>query len=228
MKTRLARLLLILQPIAAVLVLMLGSNVAVAQQAVEPAPPGTIRHEIQPGLATGDHPGEPEAGVLPSPEQGIVPSIVSLLVFGIVFAVVATVAWPKIAKGLDERATKIREEIAAAESARKQAKQALEQYERSLADARAEAQKMLEKTKAEQQALAAELKTKAEAELGAMKDRARRDIDSAKRAALDEIYTHTANLATSVAAKILQREVTPRDQQRLVEESLAQLQPSRG
>lgn len=227
MKTRVARILLLLRPLAAAIALLVGASLTCAQQAVEPAPPGTIRHEIQPGLATSDHAGEPEAGVLPSPEQGIVPSVVSLLVFGIVFAVVATVAWPKIAKGLDERATKIREEIAAAEDARKQAKEALEQYEKSLADARAEAQRMLEKTKAQQQELANELKAKADAELTAMKERARRDIESAKRAALSEIYNETANLATSVAAKILQREVTPRDQQRLVDESLAQLQASR-
>jgi F-type H+-transporting ATPase subunit b len=86
---------------------------------------------------------------------------------------------------------------------------------------------MLENTKAQQQALADELRAKAEQELALLKDRARRDIEAAKRAALSEIYDQTASLATLIASKILQREVNPRDQQRLVEESLAELQSSR-
>jgi F-type H+-transporting ATPase subunit b len=199
MNNRLARLLRTLAPIAAGAVLLVLADTSLARQGEHTTP-----------AAAHEGGGEPKAGVLPTVEQGIAPSVISLVVFGLVLAVVATKVWPQIAKGLDERATKIRDEIAAAEAARKQAKEALEQYERSLAEARAEAQRMLEKTKAQQQELANELKAKADQELNAMKDRARRDIESAKRAAISEIYNEAANLATSVAGKILQREVTPR------------------
>src|SRR5262249_31820493 len=150
------------------------------------------------------------------PKEALVPMIAALVVFTIVLAILGKFAWPRINKGLSERENKIREEIAAAEAARKQAKDALNQYEKSLADARAEAQRMLEKTKAQQQALAEELKAKADTELAAMRDRARRDIESAKRAAIGEIYEEAASAATRIAAKILQREVNARDQQRLI------------
>lgn len=160
---------------------------------------------------------------LPSVNQGLVTGITALVVFAIVFAVLGTKVWPAIVKGLDQRAEKIREEIAAAEAARKQAKDALEMYEKSLAEARTEAQKMLEKTRAQQQALADELKAKADIELNAMKERARRDIEAAKKAAIQEIYNHTANAATSIASKILRREVNHKDQQRLIEESMGEL-----
>src|SRR5438128_430465 len=76
-----------------------------------------------------------EVSAIPSVEQGLVTGLTALIVFGIVFAVLAVKVWPAISKGLDERANKIRGEIAAAEAARKQAKEALEQYERSLAQA---------------------------------------------------------------------------------------------
>jgi hypothetical protein len=56
------------------------------------------------------------------------------------------------------------------------------------------------------------------------KERARRDIEIAKRAALQEIYGVAAAQATAVATKILEREVTAADQQRLVDESLRELQ----
>lgn len=161
---------------------------------------------------------------LPSVNQGIVTGVTALIVFILVFAVLGVKVWPAIAKGLDERAGKIRDEIAAAEAARKQAKDALAQYEKSLAEARAEAQKMLEKTRAQQLALADELKAKADVELNAMKERARRDIEAAKKQALQEIYSATAAAATSIAAKILRREVNAKDQQRLIEESMGELQ----
>ncbi len=164
-----------------------------------------------------------EPGVIPSWQQGLLPAIVTLVVFGIVFGVLYAKVWPVIVKGLDERSSKIESEIAAAEAARKQAKDALEEYERSLSQARAEAQKMLDDTRAQQGALAAELKAKADSELGQMRERAMKDIESAKRAALNEIYAETANLATHVAAKVLGREVSAADQSRLVDESLREL-----
>jgi len=120
-------------------------------------------------------------------EQGTASAVTALVVFAVVFAVLAVKVWPVIGRGLDERADKIKGEIAAAEAARQQAKDALAQYEKSLADARAEAQAMLEKTKQQQTALADELKAKSEAELSAMKDRARKDIEAAKRAAISEM-----------------------------------------
>jgi len=169
-------------------------------------------------LAAGE-----ELGALPNVKQGLITGITALVVFAVVFAILAVKVWPAITKALDERANKIREEIAAAEGARKQAKDALEMYEKSLAEARAEAQKMLEKTRSQQQALADELKAKADIELTAMRDRARRDIEAAKKAALQEIYAQTAAAATTIAGKILRREVNASDQKRLVEESMGEL-----
>lgn len=167
----------------------------------------------------GGHSASPIAGV----QQGLAQAITTLIAFAIVFFVLYAKVWPKISGGLDERANKIREEIAAAEAARKQAKGALDEYERSLAQARAEAQKMLESTKTQQAELAAQLRAKADTELNQLRERAKRDIESAKRAALNEIYTESVTLATTMASKILQREINPGDQAKLVEESLAEL-----
>lgn len=174
--------------------------------------------------AAGDH---EQIGVLPSWLQAVAPSITTVFVFGIVLAVLSLVVFPKITKGLKDRENKIRQEIAAAEAARKQAKDALEQYEQSLSEARAEAKKMLDDTKIQQQKLAADLKATADVELGQLKDRARRDIEAAKRQAINDLYNDAANLATVIAGKILQRQVGTEDQKRLIEESLGELQSSK-
>jgi len=172
--------------------------------------------------------GAPEEGGASSPitfeaKEGMGSAITAIVVFLIVFAILSTSIWPKITKGLAERNEKIKSEIAAAEDARQQAREALDEYEKSLADARAEAQRMIEETKAQQSELAAQLKAKNDAELNEMRERALADIESAKKQALAELYTESVNLATAMAGKILQREVSAEDEQRLMDESLAEM-----
>jgi F-type H+-transporting ATPase subunit b len=174
------------------------------------------------------HGGHEEVGAIPTWYQGAATGITALVVFALVAAFMLTVVWPKISKGLDDRNSKILGEIEAAEMARRQAKDALEEYQRNLQQARAEASKMIEQTRAQQVELAAQLKAKADAEVSALREKAMKDIDTAKRAAIAEIYGQTASLATGVASKILRREINANDQQRLVEESLGQLQSMRG
>ena len=113
------------------------------------------------------------------------PAITAIVVFLVAFTVLATVVWPKITKGLDERNEKILSEIRAAE--------------------------------------AAQAKAKAAKELEDMKNRATQELEGAKRAALAEIHAMAAGLATTVAGKILKREIQAGDQKRLVEESLSEL-----
>lgn len=167
---------------------------------------------------------DPEGqGAIATMQQGFWTAITALIVFAVVFAVLATKVWPVIGKALDERADKIKSEIEAAEAARAQAKAALDQYERALADARVEAQKEIEKAKAQATAIANELKAKADTELSAMKDKAMREIDAAKKLALSEIYAEASGLGTMIAGKILQREINRGDQGRLVEDALNEM-----
>lgn len=148
--------------------------------------------------------------------------VMAIVVFGVAFFILSKTAWPRIIKGLEERENKIRSEVFAAEEARKRAAETLSEYEKSVAEARAEAQRMIEQTRAEQARLAADLKIRAEKELGEMRDQARQSIEAAKKAALADVYAEAANLATAVASKILQREVSAGDQGRLIEESVQQ------
>lgn len=208
---------------AALAVIAFFVRPAIAQPEVPARAPEVPAHAADTTHAAAPSHGD-KAGVLPTVEQGIVPMIVSLLVFGVVYAILAVAVWPKISKALRDRENKIRDEIESAEQARQQAKEALEQYQQSLSQARAEAQKMLEQAKAQQLALSADLKAKAEVELGQLRERASRDIETAKRTALNEIYTEAAGLATNIATKILRREIRPTDNQAIVDESIRQLQ----
>ncbi len=166
-------------------------------------------------------------GALPTAKQGLITGITALLVFITVLAALGVFVWPTLSKALSDREAKIRDEIQSAELARKQAKDALEQYEQSLKEARMEAQKMLDKARAQQQVLMDEMKAKNESEIALMRDKARKDIDAAKREALADLYSTAGDLAASAAGKILRREVNAGDSRRLVEETMGQLSGSR-
>ncbi len=170
-----------------------------------------------------DHSHE-KASVIQKPPQAIGPAIVTLVVFGLCFAVLATKVWPKILGGLKDRENKIRDEIESAEMARKQAGEALESYQKSLADARVEAAREIASARAQAQAISADLRAKAEIELTAMRERAMKDIENAKRAAVSEIYATATNTASVMAGKILRRQINVGDQAQLVEETMGQLQ----
>ncbi len=155
------------------------------------------------------------------------PAITAMVVFLLAFGFLYLKVWPKILKGLDDRDQKIRQEIANAEAAREQANAALAKYEKELASARQEANELITQARADAKAVAKDLRDRNEVHLVEMKQRATRDLEGAKRAAITELHAEAASLATDIASRILKREISAADQQRLVDESLAELAGAR-
>lgn len=156
-------------------------------------------------------------------EVNLFTGLTALIVFVVVLVVLSWKVWPQISQGLDDRNNKIRDEIAAAEAARAEASAAMEAYQAELSNAREEASRMIQTARAEAKAAADALRDRNETELGEMKQRATQEIAQAKESAISELHAEAAALATAVASRILKREVTADDQQRLVEESLREL-----
>ncbi|MFM9957496.1 MAG: F0F1 ATP synthase subunit B [Phycisphaerales bacterium] len=146
----------------------------------------------------------------------------AIVVFLIVFAVLAKVAWPKILGGLEEREKKIREEIFAAEESRKRASEMQASHAKELSAAKTEAARLIEQTRAEATRAVADLRVKAEAEIAQMREQALASIEAAKKAAVQDIYNEAAGMATAGASKILERELNPADQARLIENTLTE------
>ena len=153
----------------------------------------------------------------------LLPILTSIVVFLLFFALLKVAVWPKIIKGLDDREQKILHEIESAEEAREKAAAAQAEYEQSLVEARQEAASMIAQAKADAKATADELIARNQSELTEMKQKAAQDIEHAKQAAIGALHAEAGMLATAVATKILQREVSVSDQQRLVDEALAEL-----
>jgi F-type H+-transporting ATPase subunit b len=125
---------------------------------------------------------------------------------------------------LKAREERIRNDIAEAEATRAKAEATLKEYSAKLTAAEDSIRQMLASATADGEKLATSIRMKAQAEAEDIKERANKDIESAKDSALREIYEKTADLATSVAEKIIRRNLNAADQQDLVRQSLEQLQ----
>ena len=150
----------------------------------------------------------------------------TVLLFLALFAVLAKFVWPHILKGLQDRENKQRTDLEQAEQQRKEAEKTLAEYKQQLADARKEAQQLIEQSRADAQKLADDMKAQTEQEIQQIRQRADREIQAAKEEAVADLYDRTAELATSIAGRILQREISADDQKALVESSLNELASS--
>jgi F-type H+-transporting ATPase subunit b len=170
------------------------------------------------GVAGVTNSEEPQGGLL-DPDLGT--ALFTIVIFLVLLAILGMTAWKPILAGLKGREKAIRDSIEAAQRAKADAERSGRELEAKMAEVQRQASQQLAQAKADAQKLAETIRQQAEAESAALKDRTLREIDAAKQQALTEINTHAAELGTAVARKILQRDVTVSDQQRLVEESLA-------
>lgn len=178
---------------------------------------------VAPALAADPHMGTEVTEARGLIDVRVAEMIWTIVVFCIFFGVLSFFVWPKVLGALKAREAKQANDLRQAEQARLDAEKVQADLKARLAEAHQEAQALLEQTRADNAKLAAQLKAQTESEITAMKQRAAEEIDAAKRQAVQEIAAQAAALATDVAAKILQREIQPQDQQRLVDESLGRL-----
>lgn len=147
-----------------------------------------------------------------------------LSLFTILVVVLYKSAWKNVLAGLKAREERIRKDIADAEAARMKAEETLRQYDARLAEAEQKVRDILDRAAADAEKIGTSIRMEAQQEAEEAKEHATREIEAAKQTALTEIYAQTANLATSIAEKIIRRNLNANDQRDLVDQSLQQLQ----
>lgn len=147
----------------------------------------------------------------------------TLLIFGLVIVVLGKFAWTPLLNGLQKREEFIRVSLEEAKEDRLAAEARLQEYEQKLVGAKDEASEIIDRAKDEAESLRVRLEQQAREESEAMLDRAKREIDIAKQSAVKELYSTSAELATGIAGKILHRELNSQDHDRLIKESIDEL-----
>lgn len=152
----------------------------------------------------------------------------SIMSFTIVFVLLWKLAWPGLKKGLNARTERIRDDLEAAERARVEAEQAQAIYQSQLADAKNEAVRIIEDARQTADATRAERMRALDAEVSDMRRRAASDIEVAKGQALAELRGEVANIAIGAAEQVVEHNLDPETNRRLVENFIAQVGAGRG
>ena len=176
-----------------------------------------------PTVALAAEAADGEISAIPKFTQAFIPALFTLIVFGVLVAVLGKQAWGPISKGLEDRENKIRRDIEEAERARMDAEAKQKEYEQRLATAEGRVRELMAQAQTDAENLQTRIKSDAEADAAERLDRAAREIEGNKDLAVTEVRAEAAALATLVAEKILKREINRDDQDRLVEESLQQV-----
>lgn len=148
----------------------------------------------------------------------------TLIIFLLVIFVLGKFAWGPILDGLKSRETYITDSLRQAKEDREAAEARLKEYEERLAKARAEATALVEEGRRDAEVLRRKLEAEAKEESDRMIARARREIGLAKETAVRELYATSAKLATEVAEKVIRKDLSGTDHQRLIADAIEELQ----
>jgi F-type H+-transporting ATPase subunit b len=152
----------------------------------------------------------------------------TLLIFAVVLVVLGKFAWGPILGNLQARESFIHDALATAKRDRDQAEARLREYEERLASARAEATAIVDEGRRDAEVVKRRIEEAAKVEADKMIDRARREVHLATVTATRELYDLSAKLATDLAARVLGREITAKDHERLISEAIDGIESGSG
>jgi F-type H+-transporting ATPase subunit b len=173
-------------------------------------------------IAQAEHAAEDEGGsFLVSPGLGLM--IWTLLLFGITMFVLSKTAFPRIGEALEKRAAAVRENLEHAERQREEADKLLEEYRQRLKEAREQADDIIARARKASEAAVAEAAADGKSKREELVAAARKDIETETRRSLEQIRKEVADLTVLATEKITRKSLDAEDQQRLVEEALAEV-----
>jgi len=168
---------------------------------------------VTPVFASGGGGGNPFAGDVGN-------ALWTVVIFVVVLIVLGKFAWGPILDALQKREQFIHDALAQAKRDREQAEASLREYEQKLHQAKAEATAIVEEGRRDADVLRRKIEGDAKAEADRMIQRARREITVATETAVSELYSLSSRLATDVASRVIRKELTGADHERLIAEAI--------
>ena len=163
--------------------------------------------------------GGGENPIAPQPSLAIWTVVVFL---GLLF-VLGKFAWKPLLEALHKREEHLDHVLTETERARNEGEALLAEHRRQLAAAEGQIRTLYEDARKNAQTMADDIARKAQVEAEAAKQRAVHDIATAKDQALSEIFNKTADLAVSVAGRVLGKSLGEDDHRRLIESAIGEL-----
>ena len=146
-----------------------------------------------------------------------------MVVFFLLWWVVAKFVWPPLIKALDERAAKVADGLAAAEKGKVDLDLATKRADQALAEAKNEGTQRIAEAEKRAQQSAEEIKQNAQTEAARIIAQAKSEAEQQVIRARDVLRNEVAVLAVKGAEQILRREVDPKAHAALLDQLKAEL-----
>ena len=162
---------------------------------------------------------------LVQPDPGLF--IWTILTFLILLGLLAKFAWNPLLRALEERQETIRRSLDDAERTKQELERVQQESAQIVAEARAEAQTIVSRSRAEAETVREDLKRKAKEEAAGLIKNAERQIQQETARAVQEIRREVVDLSLTVASKLIKKNLSQEDNDRLIQDSLDQIETAR-
>ena len=147
----------------------------------------------------------------------------TIVCFGITYFVLRRYAFGPIQAMIDARRERIEQAIAEADGARQEARELLEEHKKLIGQAKTEAEEILSEARRIGEAQRERVREETEEDRQRRLEETRRQIEQATYQALGQIREEVGKLSLLAAEKITRKTLTSDDQQRLIDEALAEI-----
>jgi len=162
-----------------------------------------------------------------SPFAGNVGNAVwTLVIFVIVVIVLGKFAWGPVLSLLQQREEFIHRSLSDAKRDRDEAEARLKEYAAKLQSAQREAVAILEEARRDSERLREELRGRAKTEAETLIKNAERQVQLETSRALQQIRQEAVDLSVSIASRLLQRNISKEDNEKLISDALKQIESS--
>lgn len=173
------------------------------------------------GAAGAEHSASSDEGSFLAAQPTL--AIWTFVVFVGLMFVLGKYAWKPLLEALHRREQHLEHVLLETERARNDSEALLAEHRRLMAKSAEDVRNILDKGRHDAQEAADRIVKTAQAEAEAARQRAERDIASARDAALAEIWEKTADIAVSVAGRVLEKQLSGDDHRRLLDTAIMAL-----
>src|SRR5690625_2702464 len=149
--------------------------------------------------------------------------LTQLFFFLILLALLKKFAWGPLMSKMEERENYVANEIEEAEKNRKDAEEASREAQAQLKQMKQEAQKIIEDARQAGVKQEKDIIESARAEADRLKVAAQADIQNEKEKALQALQDKVASLSVMIASKVIEKEISAQDQEKLINEYIKEV-----
>ena len=159
---------------------------------------------------------------LVQPDPGLF--IWTILTFLVLVALLAKFAWRPLLQALESRQDSIRKSLDDAQKAKQDLERLHAESAEIIRQSRVEADAIVTRSRGDAERLREEMKQKARAEADAIVKNAERQIQLETGRAVQQIRREAVDLSVMIASKLIQRNLTKEDNDRLIAEAMRQVE----